>query len=102
MTINTSTAPTSLAPTIDWFEQALTEAAAVRRGQLDGLPSGEDDEVAAGQRASLEQTLDEITAAQGRLAAGTFGTCTRCGSTIPGERLELRPWAATCVGCARR
>lgn len=29
----------------------------------------------------------------------TFGTCTRCGTEISMERLELVPWAAVCVSC---
>lgn len=29
----------------------------------------------------------------------TFGTCTRCGTEISMERLELVPWAAVCVNC---
>ena len=31
--------------------------------------------------------------------AGTYGTCDRCGATIPEERLERRAFAATCVAC---
>ena len=33
-----------------------------------------------------------------RIDAGTYGTCAGCGATIPEERLELRPFTATCVG----
>ncbi|MFC5983603.1 TraR/DksA C4-type zinc finger protein [Knoellia sp. GCM10027209] len=35
-----------------------------------------------------------------RLEAGSYGICERCGEAIPGERLEARPVARTCVGCA--
>lgn len=29
----------------------------------------------------------------------SFGTCQRCGTEISMERLELVPWAASCVSC---
>lgn len=41
--------------------------------------------------------LDEAAA---RMAAGTHGTCSRCGGAIPFERRLARPTATTCVGCA--
>ena len=47
-----------------------------------------------------EGRLAEIDAAQERLDTGSYGTCMRCGSPIPEARLEARPAAATCVGCA--
>ncbi len=48
----------------------------------------------------LEQHLAEVEAAERRLADGTYGSCERCGAPIPAERLEARPAARTCVGCA--
>jgi DnaK suppressor protein len=48
----------------------------------------------------LQQHLVELAAAERRLAEGTYGTCERCGTAIPGDRLEARPAAATCVACA--
>ena len=44
--------------------------------------------------------LAEIDAALERLADGTYGVCLVCGRPIPAERLEVRPTATTCVGCA--
>ena len=41
----------------------------------------------------------EVVAALERIDAGTFGTCERCGTRIPDERLEARPTAALCVAC---
>jgi RNA polymerase-binding transcription factor DksA len=49
-----------------------------------------------------QRTLVEITAAQERLADGTYGVCARCGHSIPPGRLEARPIARTCVDCAGR
>jgi DnaK suppressor protein len=47
-----------------------------------------------------EAHLAEIDAALVRIADGTYGGCTVCGRAIPRERLEVRPTATTCVGCA--
>lgn len=47
-----------------------------------------------------EARLAEIDAAQARLERGTYGICVVCGRPIPLARLEARPAAATCVGCA--
>ena len=35
-----------------------------------------------------------------RLDEGTYGQCEVCGKPIPGARLEVIPWAETCVTCA--
>jgi RNA polymerase-binding transcription factor DksA len=57
------------------------------------------DPVAQRRAADLQVTIGEIDAALARIAAGTYGACTRCGSQIPEERLELRPFASRCVAC---
>ncbi len=44
----------------------------------------------------------EAEAALGRLDAGTYGTCQRCGRPVPEARLEARPTAPLCVECAAR
>src|SRR4051812_46228766 len=58
------------------------------------------DPVAQRRAADLKDTIAEIDAALARIDAGTYGTCARCGTAIPEERLELRPFTATCVGCS--
>ncbi|HEX5333518.1 MAG TPA: TraR/DksA C4-type zinc finger protein [Cellulomonas sp.] len=45
--------------------------------------------------------LDEVEAAVTRIADGTYGVCESCGQPVPPERLEARPVARTCIGCAR-
>jgi DnaK suppressor protein len=45
--------------------------------------------------------LDEIHAAQARLASGTFGACERCRKPIPLARLRALPTARLCVACER-
>jgi RNA polymerase-binding transcription factor DksA len=44
--------------------------------------------------------LEEVEAALGRLDAGTYGICERCGKPIADARLEVRPAARTCITCA--
>ena len=61
---------------------------AFERSQVEGLAR------------QLEQQLADIEAAERRLADGTYGICERCGEAIPEARLEARPMARTCVGCA--
>ena len=57
------------------------------------------DPVAQRRSADLQRTIAEIDAALTRIDAGTYGTCSGCGAVIPEERLELRPFTATCVAC---
>jgi DnaK suppressor protein len=46
--------------------------------------------------------LAAIDAALARLAAGSYGTCVRCGGAIAAARLAARPAAETCIDCAGR
>ncbi|MBU2668763.1 TraR/DksA family transcriptional regulator [Actinoplanes bogorensis] len=43
--------------------------------------------------------LAAVVEALSCLDAGTYGRCERCGSSIPAERLAVRPFATTCVTC---
>jgi RNA polymerase-binding transcription factor DksA len=44
--------------------------------------------------------VDEIEAALGRLAAGGYGRCERCGKAVAPARLAALPAARLCLGCA--
>lgn len=55
---------------------------------------------AEGLLEGTQRELGELDAALARLAAGSYGICTGCGSAIPLERLRVRPAALQCVGCA--
>ena len=44
--------------------------------------------------------IAKIDAALARMDAGTYGMCTKCGQAIVLERLQLRPYGATCVPCS--
>ncbi len=51
---------------------------------------------------AARERLTEIEAALRRLAAGTYGSCERCGQPIGHERLAARPTAMTCIRCAAK
>ncbi len=48
---------------------------------------------------TLKTRLDEVDAALGKLADGTFGTCASCGREIEPDRLTYRPTSIRCVSC---
>lgn len=50
-----------------------------------------------------ESTVDELVAVNRALmylAQGSYGKCSVCGAEIDAKRLEARPEAGTCIGCA--
>jgi len=44
--------------------------------------------------------LEEINAALRRVDASAYGICETCGGAIAEGRLDARPVARTCIGCA--
>ena len=60
------------------------------------------EELMLAQTAAIHRVLAEITAAEERLAAGSYGMCQGCGTRIPVERLEILPYVRNCVGCQQR
>ena len=46
------------------------------------------------------EEMEEIRSALERLDAGRYGFCDLCGSGIEPRRLEVLPFARTCIGCA--
>jgi RNA polymerase-binding transcription factor DksA len=44
--------------------------------------------------------LQEVDAAERRLAEGRYGRCEVCGEAVAPARLEARPTARTCISCA--
>jgi DnaK suppressor protein len=59
------------------------------------------DPVAVTRAGLLWARVEAIDAALARIEDGSYGTCASCGAAIPRERLEFRPHAVGCVGCAR-
>ena len=81
------------------LEAQRTECVHQREDALAECAQSVPDPVAQRRSADLLRTIEEIDVALTRIEAGTYGSCDRCGATIPEERLELRPFAATCVAC---
>lgn len=50
--------------------------------------------------AQARERLEELDAAESRLESGSYGICERCGQPIAPARLQARPVARTCIGCA--
>ncbi len=50
---------------------------------------------------ALRSNLHDVDLALAKIAAGTYGTCERCGRPIGAERLEAIPWALLCIDCKR-
>lgn len=55
----------------------------------------------SGVHSDLAAQSTAIDQALARLAAGSYGICTRRGEPIGRERLEARPAAELCIDCAR-
>jgi len=73
-------------PESDWEEQAIAQ---------------ENDEALEHQGALVEREIASVQRALDRIEDGSYGTCVRCGAEIAPERLDARPEAALCIGCAR-
>lgn len=52
-------------------------------------------------RSRVEDRIEELEEALGRLEEGTYGICSRCGSHVDVERLEALPQTDLCINCAR-
>jgi DnaK suppressor protein len=91
--------PSNVRGTLEGLEAEFLRAQAevVAAIAEDGL-----DPVLSARGEMLQRTLEDIRAALARLDAGTYGRCVTCGGAIPAARLELRPFAGTCVPCAGR
>lgn len=59
-----------------------------------------DTNIAMAQRHAAE--LEEIDAALGRIAEGSYGECEECGGDIGAARLEAQPTARFCIECQER
>ena len=49
---------------------------------------------------AAREHVEQLDQALERVESGDYGRCSVCGEEIPAERLEVRPAAITCVGCA--
>ena len=95
----------------DVINRQLSEygAAVGRDGGSPDLEGFADSAHATAERSEVLSMIDElegsraaVDAALGRMDAGTYGKCQRCGRDIPFERLEAIPAAALCVSCKQQ
>jgi len=93
------TAAAPCAPFRSMLEEQRAECVRRRELALLDAMASVPDPVAMARSAHLLRTMEEIDAALARIESGTYGRCVSCGSAIPVERLEFRPFAATCVTC---
>jgi RNA polymerase-binding transcription factor DksA len=66
--------------------------------EVDDAPDADADREEAMVEAAVERRTEALAALE-RLAAGTYGRCTDCGTQIKEERLSFRPEAARCLSC---
>ncbi len=92
------------AATLDADLRSLFEASRSSNADDEHDPEGT---TIAYERAQLTAVLEatrrrigELDVALQRLATGGYGVCEVCGKPIPAARLDARPTARTCVGCA--
>ncbi len=48
----------------------------------------------------IARELAEVDAALGRIASGSYGTCSACGGPLGLQRLRAIPEARFCLGCS--
>jgi DnaK suppressor protein len=63
----------------------------------DGTAMAVDRLTAVSAQGHLLAMLEEVRRARQRVADGSYGRCEVCGTALPAERLEVRPWAVRCV-----
>ena len=49
---------------------------------------------------NAQDLLSKVERARKRISHGNYGSCERCGESIPLERLDALPYSTTCVACA--
>ncbi len=95
--------PTGDAARWDRFRERLlsqrAECVQQRAEALEECAQSVPDPVAQRLSADLQRTIEEIDAALARIDVGSYGRCAHCGTEIPEERLELRPFTDSCVRC---
>lgn len=73
------------APDADWDENAI---------------DAEQDEVLERVGQATNEEIAQIKRALTQIDAGSYGTCSECGTTIAAERLEALPFSTRCVKCS--
>ncbi len=92
----------------DALERSLREAVALAKqlpegrdpDWLDAAVDGESRDVSGRLSDRERKEIDQVNAALGRLAEGTYGLCEHCGRAIGRQRLLAIPEARYCVECS--
>jgi RNA polymerase-binding transcription factor DksA len=50
---------------------------------------------------SVRGTIGQITGALSRLESGAYGLCLSCGDALDPDRIEIFPYAESCVPCQK-
>lgn len=70
------------------------------QGRLTRMDAMQQRAMAANHAQRLRTEMRKVDAALDRVAAGSYGTCCRCGESMTPERLQVDPAAPFCQGCA--
>jgi DnaK suppressor protein len=93
---------TALQREFDGIAEAAGSAGTDDEHDPEGATLAYERQHAAALLGQAREQLAAIDAALGRLEAGRYGVCERCGQPIGDDRLAARPAALTCIGCAAR
>ena len=102
---------TALLARLESLDAELAELTAVARDPTavsfgkrigDGTTEAIDRMTKVGTAEQLAVMRTDVVRALEKIEEGTYGLCDRCGTLIPEERLEARPWSVRCVSCASR
>lgn len=83
----------------DMYEEMADELSTFDNHPGDIASIRSDLERGAYQKENEHRMLRKIEDALHSIKEGKYGQCTNCGQSIPEERLEVIPYASTCVGC---
>jgi len=68
----------------------------------DAAPDVLDQDLAMFSIESEDELLRKVEAAIAKIDAGVYGMCEECGKPIEDARLEMLPFATTCVACQKK
>ena len=86
---------------LESFTNARTDSATDDEHDPEGPTMSSEWSRLAGTQLAVDDDLVQVDAALERLAGGSYGTCVRCGESIPIDRLRARPEASLCIACAQ-
>ncbi|HLB39009.1 MAG TPA: TraR/DksA C4-type zinc finger protein [Actinomycetota bacterium] len=112
MSVDAEAARAALEERLASLDADLAELTAVPRDPMtavsfgkrvgDGTTEAVDRITKVGTAEQLSVMRTDVVRALVKLDEGTYGLCDRCGTLIPEERLDARPWSVRCVRCASR